>query len=291
MTSARPLRRSRPTSRRASITSTSPQRWRSIAFAETGSPRRIGSTRYFGAVRDATNESAPFELDDHAMNGWWRDSEVPLHVGSGWRGSVEQDAGVNEGQALLLREPRLRGDHRQELPRGGERIGRRDDRAKNVAVGTSTVYRTKRRFVEEGLEAALSDERRPGAERKLAAKEEPPSSRQRVRRRPRGERVGPSHCWRARWCVGRNTARSLHRRFVADSLKMSITGRRLRRQLKSWQKTMCCIPKVDADSWRAWRMCSSCMRGAGRAAAGCLLRRDSAAVDRRVACAGHRDGS
>ncbi len=44
--------------------------------------------------------------------------------------------------------------------------------AANVSVGTSTVYRTKRRFAEEGLEAALSEEPRPGAERKLAAKEE-----------------------------------------------------------------------------------------------------------------------
>src|SRR3954471_14439994 len=44
--------------------------------------------------------------------------------------------------------------------------------AANVVVGTSTVYRTKRRFVEEGLEAALSEEPRPGAERKLSSKEE-----------------------------------------------------------------------------------------------------------------------
>jgi hypothetical protein len=34
------------------------------------------------------------------------------------------------------------------------------------------VYRTKRRFVEVNLEAALSEEPRPGAERKLSAKEE-----------------------------------------------------------------------------------------------------------------------
>jgi len=44
--------------------------------------------------------------------------------------------------------------------------------AANVAVGTSTVYRTKRRFVEDGFEAALNEEPRPGAERKLAPKEE-----------------------------------------------------------------------------------------------------------------------
>lgn len=36
--------------------------------------------------------------------------------------------------------------------------------AANISVGTSTVFRTKRRFVEEGLEAALSELPRPGAE-------------------------------------------------------------------------------------------------------------------------------
>jgi transposase len=44
--------------------------------------------------------------------------------------------------------------------------------ARTVAVGGSTVYRTKRRFVEGNLERALSEEQRPGAERKLTGKEE-----------------------------------------------------------------------------------------------------------------------
>ena len=44
--------------------------------------------------------------------------------------------------------------------------------ARSVGVGGSTVYRTKRRFVEGNLERALSDEPRPGAERKLTVKEE-----------------------------------------------------------------------------------------------------------------------
>ncbi len=44
--------------------------------------------------------------------------------------------------------------------------------AKNVAVGTSTVYRTKQRFVDEGLERALSEAPRPGAERKFDASDE-----------------------------------------------------------------------------------------------------------------------
>ncbi len=44
--------------------------------------------------------------------------------------------------------------------------------ASSVAVGGSTVYRTKRRFVEGNLEAALSEEPGPGAERRLSGKEE-----------------------------------------------------------------------------------------------------------------------
>src|SRR5438309_2209571 len=51
--------------------------------------------------------------------------------------------------------------------------GRTDEAiAASVSVGTATVYRTKRRFVEEGLEQALSEEPRPGAERKLSMNEE-----------------------------------------------------------------------------------------------------------------------
>ena len=41
-----------------------------------------------------------------------------------------------------------------------------------VGVGTSTVYRTKRRFVECGLEGALSEDPRPGARRRLTGREE-----------------------------------------------------------------------------------------------------------------------
>ena len=44
--------------------------------------------------------------------------------------------------------------------------------ATSVGVGGSTVYRTKRCFVEGNLEAALTEEPRPGATRKLLGKEE-----------------------------------------------------------------------------------------------------------------------
>jgi transposase len=44
--------------------------------------------------------------------------------------------------------------------------------ATSIGVGGSTVYRTKRRFVLGNLEAALREEPRPGARRKLSGKEE-----------------------------------------------------------------------------------------------------------------------
>jgi transposase len=47
-----------------------------------------------------------------------------------------------------------------------------DEIAATVGVGGSTVYRTKRRFVEGNRERALSEDSRPGAERMLTGKEE-----------------------------------------------------------------------------------------------------------------------
>src|SRR5215218_11426280 len=44
--------------------------------------------------------------------------------------------------------------------------------ASTVAVGASTVSRTKRRFVEGNLDGALNEEPRPGATRKLTVQEE-----------------------------------------------------------------------------------------------------------------------
>ena len=44
--------------------------------------------------------------------------------------------------------------------------------AATLSVGTSTVYRTKRRFVEGRLAAALAEQPRIGAERKLSGAEE-----------------------------------------------------------------------------------------------------------------------
>ena len=110
--------------------------------------------------------------------------------------------------------------------------------AKNLSVGASTVYRTKRRFVEEGLDAALSEEPRPGADRKLAAKEEALL----IATACAAPRIG-----RARWTLAL-LAGEMVRLTDHDSLSTETIRRRLgENKLKPWLKKMWCIPKVDAE--------------------------------------------
>jgi transposase len=71
--------------------------------------------------------------------------------------------------------------------------------ATTVQAGTSTVYRTKRCYVAESLEAALSEAPRPGGRRKLTGKEEALWSRRRARRLRRGAPGGRWFCWPTRW--------------------------------------------------------------------------------------------
>jgi transposase len=70
--------------------------------------------------------------------------------------------------------------------------------AQSVAVGGSTVYRTKRRFVEGNLERALSEEPRPGAARKLSGPEEALLVATACAKPPAGRARWSS--WLARWC-------------------------------------------------------------------------------------------
>jgi transposase len=110
--------------------------------------------------------------------------------------------------------------------------------AENVSVGTSTVYRTKRRFVEEGLEPALSESSRPGAPRKLAATEEALLVATACSKPPAG---------RAHWTMSLladEMVRLTHHR----SLSSETVRRRLaEKELKPWQEKMWCIPKIDGE--------------------------------------------
>ncbi|MGI9336737.1 MAG: IS630 family transposase [Gammaproteobacteria bacterium] len=110
--------------------------------------------------------------------------------------------------------------------------------AKTVSVGTSTVYRTKRRFVEGGLEFALSEAPRPGRERKLSGEEEALLVAVACSTPPQGS---------ARWTL-ELLAGELVRRTEHEELSRETVRRRLaEQQLKPWQKKMWCIPAVDAE--------------------------------------------
>lgn len=110
--------------------------------------------------------------------------------------------------------------------------------AANVSVGTSTVYRTKRRFVEDGFEAALTEAHRPGAERKLDAKEEALLVAVACTDPPEG---------RARWTLSL-LADEMVRLTQHASVSADTVRRRLaENELKPWLKKMWCIPKVDHE--------------------------------------------
>jgi transposase len=110
--------------------------------------------------------------------------------------------------------------------------------ARNISVGTSTVYRTKQRFVEEGLERALSELPRPGAERKLGVVDESLLVAVACSKPPEG---------RSRWTL-QLLADEMVRLTVHESVSNETIRRRLGElQLKPWQEKMWCIPKVDAE--------------------------------------------
>ena len=109
--------------------------------------------------------------------------------------------------------------------------------AARVGAGGSTVYRTKRRFVEGNLELALVEAPRPGAQRKLSGKEEALLIATACSAPPAG---------RARW-----TLELLADVMVAltehEGLSRETVRRRLAENaLKPWRRDMWCVPKVDA---------------------------------------------
>ena len=84
---------------------------------------------------------------------------------------------LNEGQRAALTAMLSGGKHaarklkRAQILLAGD-AGISDEAiASGVSVGGSTVYRTKRRFVEANLDLSLGEEARPGAARKLFGKE------------------------------------------------------------------------------------------------------------------------
>jgi len=110
--------------------------------------------------------------------------------------------------------------------------------ARSVGVGGSTVYRTKRRFVLGNLEAALNEEPRPGASRKLSGKDEALLVATACSKPPEG---------RARWTL-ELLAGELVKVTAHESLSRETVRRRLaENDLKPWRRDMWCIPQVDAE--------------------------------------------
>lgn len=110
--------------------------------------------------------------------------------------------------------------------------------AATLAVSESTVYRTKRRFVEQGLEVALAEQDRPGAQRKLSGKQEALLIATACSDPPPG---------RARWTL-QLLADALVQLSEHETLSRETVRRRLaENDLKPWRKDMWCIPKVDAE--------------------------------------------
>jgi len=110
--------------------------------------------------------------------------------------------------------------------------------AASVGVGTSTVFRTKRRFVEGNLEHALTEEKRPGAPRKLSGKEEALLVATACATPPLG---------RARWTLdllaGAMVALTEH-----EDLSRETVRRRLgESKLKPWRQEMWCVPVINGE--------------------------------------------
>jgi transposase len=110
--------------------------------------------------------------------------------------------------------------------------------AASVQTSGSTIYRTKKRFVEISLEAALSEGPRPGAARKLSGKQE-------VQLVALACSDPPQGC--ARW-----TLKLLANALVEVIEHLSISRDTVRRRLndndlKPWQQKMWCIANIDGE--------------------------------------------
>jgi transposase len=108
--------------------------------------------------------------------------------------------------------------------------------ASSVSAGVSTVYRTKRRFVQGNLDLALSEEARPGASRKLSGKETALLVATTCSHPPEG---------RKRWTLDLLAGEMVRLTQHEDLSRETVRRRLAEDDLKPWQRDMWCIPKVD----------------------------------------------
>ncbi len=114
------------------------------------------------------------------------------------------------------------------------------DISEALNVGTATIYRTKKRFVEDGLSEALNEGARPGMPRKLDANQEALLIALTCSKPPEGL---------CRW-----TLNLIADRFISLSDVEVVSTETIRRRfkenaLKPWQKKMWCVGKMNADNF------------------------------------------
>jgi len=105
-----------------------------------------------------------------------------------------------------------------------------------VGASGSTVSRTKRRFVLGNLEAALREEPRPGAARKLTGKQEALLVATACAKPPAG---------RARWTLELLAGEMVKLTEHAELSRETVRRRLAENDLKPWRREMWCIPEVD----------------------------------------------
>ena len=109
---------------------------------------------------------------------------------------------------------------------------------RTIGASGSTIYRTKRRLVECGLEAALSEKPRPGPGRKLTGKQEALLVATACANPPAG---------RARWTLELLAGEMIKLTDHDELSRETVRRRLLENDLKPWRKDMWCIPQVDAE--------------------------------------------
>lgn len=107
-----------------------------------------------------------------------------------------------------------------------------------LGTSTSTVYRLRRRFVEAGVDGAMTDRPREGGRRKLTGKEEATLVATACSEPPEGS---------ARWTL-ELLAGEIARLTGHESVSRETVLRRLAdNELKPWRRKMWCISKIDAE--------------------------------------------
>jgi transposase len=109
---------------------------------------------------------------------------------------------------------------------------------RSLGISLSTIQRTRRSFVEKGMEAAIHDAPRPGGSRKLSGAEEALLIAIACSDPPTG---------RAHWTLAL-LANKVVLMTEHDCLSDETVRRRLaENKLKPWQKKMWCVPKINSE--------------------------------------------